>query len=203
MTAETNDTAGNADRAVAGILQSAVGAGSGSELTIADIVKSLGDASFGPLLLVPALIAVSPLSGIPGLSSVCGVCIVLIAAQWLIGRSHIWLPGWLMRRHVERERFETAVNALEKPVGFIDRVTRPRLSALMHRPLSWLSPLICLAAGLIMPFLELIPFSASMMGAVVTLLAIANVTRDGLFAMLGYAAVVCAAGAITAITLLI
>jgi Exopolysaccharide synthesis, ExoD. len=50
--------------------------------------------------------------------------------------------------------------------------------------------ILCLVSGLAMPFLEVIPFSASIVASGVLLLTLSMLTRDGLFfvlAMLPYA----------------
>lgn len=159
-------------------------AGTGGELSVQDIVEALGRASFGPLLLAPGLLVMSPLSGIPGLSSLGGITIALISIQMVFGRDHIWLPRWIMRQSVERSRMEKALNAIERPMHVVDRVTKPRLSFFARRPLVLIPEILCLACGLAMPFLELVPFSSSLLATVVTLCAVGMVTRDGLFTAL-------------------
>ncbi|WP_099867002.1 exopolysaccharide biosynthesis protein [Pararhizobium haloflavum] len=165
-------------------------AGSGDTLSVNDIAQSLGRASFGPLLLVPAVIIVSPLSGIPGLSSIGGLIIALIAAQMVFGRSHVWLPHWIMRRTIGRGRFNRALDALSRPVALIDRLTKPRLTFLVRHPISILPELLCVACGLAMPFLELVPFSSSLLAATVTLIAMGLVAKDGVLIILGALALV-------------
>lgn len=43
-----------------------------SGLSMADLLKALGPASFGPLMLLPALFVISPFSAIVGFDSVMG-----------------------------------------------------------------------------------------------------------------------------------
>lgn len=169
-------------------------AGGESTISLGDIIEAMGRRSFGPLLLVPAMIVVTPLSGIPGLSSVIGLTIALVAAQMVLGRDHIWLPEWLKRRRMPRARFEQALALLQRPARFVDGVTRQRLSWLVRPPLSRIPQTICLLCGLVMPFLELVPMSATILGAAVGLFALAVVTGDGLIAAFGLAII---AGAVT------
>lgn len=152
---------------------------SGDQVSIAAIVESLGTASLSAVMLVPALVVVTPLSGIPGLSSVCGILIALVAAQRVIGKRHLWLPEWLLSRRIEREKLVSTISWLEKPAYWIDRLTQRRLSALVHKPFSTLMALICMLCGLAMPVLELVPFSSSILGSAVSLVAIALVAKDG------------------------
>ncbi len=161
-------------------------AGDGGErVSVEDIVEAIGDDAFPALLLVPALIIVSPASAIPGLSSVGGLIMALISAQMVFGRKSLWLPGFLYRRTIARDRLDGAVAFLRRPAAFLDRVTRKRLSFLTAGPLRRLPPLICLCAALIIPFFELVPMSSTTIASAITLFALALLTRDGLVLILG------------------
>lgn len=174
------------DHSIQSILDRVREAGDGSSVYVSDIVEALGHASFGPLILIPALLVFSPLSGIPGMSSVCGVSIALIALQWPLGRRHVWLPAWLKRRQLRRDRLSKATDSLRRPIALVDRLTRSRLHVLVRPPMSVANELLCLACGLAMPMLELVPLSSSILGLAVALLAVASISRDGVLAALGY-----------------
>ena len=158
-------------------------------ITVRKLVEGLGEASFAPLLALPALIVVTPASGIPFLSSLCGISIALIAAQMLFRRDHVWLPDWIMRKEIGRDALCRAIGFLHRPAGWIDKVTSRRLSFFFHRPLVYLPQIICILAGIAMPVLELVPFSSSILGVTVSILAIAMVTRDGLLVLFGLATI--------------
>ena len=87
-------------------------AATGDETSLEDIIETMGGASFVPVLMVPALAVVTPLSGIPAFSSICGIFIALVAAQSLFGRDHLWLPGWLTRRTVPSDRLRSSMDKL-------------------------------------------------------------------------------------------
>ncbi|MER5171923.1 exopolysaccharide biosynthesis protein [Thioclava sp. GXIMD2076] len=154
-------------------------------LRIEDILGSLGGASFVPVLLVPALFVVSPLSGIPLFSSACGILIALISAQMLLGRRHLWLPGLLTNRHIAGDKLRKATDKLQGVARWMDSHTRERLRFFTHRPFRWVTQAACLLCGAAMPFLELVPFSSSILGVAVTLLALSLLVRDGLIALIG------------------
>ncbi|MEI4486385.1 exopolysaccharide biosynthesis protein [Frigidibacter sp. MR17.14] len=163
-------------------------------VTVAGVLDALGHASFTPALLVPALVVLSPASGIPLLSSVCGLTIALIAAQMLVGKRSLWLPGMLRRRAVPGARLGAALDWLDRPARAFDRWTARRLTVLVRPPFSWVLLLACLICGLAMPALELVPFTSSILGAAVSLMALALLVGDGLLALCGIAAI---AGAVT------
>lgn len=177
------------DQMITDLIERVRGASRGETVSISDVVEALGEESLPPNLMIPALAVVSPLSGIPLFSSICGIMIALISAQMLIGRDHVWLPGFLMRRTVSGERMRKALDWMRKPAAFLDRITDERLTMLVRRPMRWVVQAICLGCGMVMPLLEFIPFTSSLMGVVVSLLAFGLLARDGLFVVLGFLAI--------------
>lgn len=153
--------------------------------SVRDFVEELGSASFGALLLVPSLIIASPASGIPGLPSVGGLLIALIAIQMLCGRDHIWLPEWMMTRRVDGDRINRALDFMRGPVGWIDHLTRPRLTWLLRWPMVVPLQLLCVFCGLAMPFMEMLPLTSSIAAIAVFLVALAIIANDGLLALAG------------------
>lgn len=154
-------------------------------VSVSQLLDGLGAASFPSVMLAPALLVVSPASGIPLLSSLCGLTIALIAAQTLVGKRVLWLPRFILRRSVEGRQLRRALDWLKAPARWIDRRTGRRLSWAARRPFSFVLLLLCLLCGLVMPFLELVPFTSSILGTAVTTLALALMVRDGLLALLG------------------
>lgn len=154
--------------------------------SVQDVVAALGEASFVPVLMAPAIAVVSPLSGVPGFSSICGLTIALVSVQLLVNRDHLWLPGWLMRRRVRTRTLRKATRWLRRPAAFLDRSARSRLGFLVGPPFNWLTQATCLLCGLAMPFLELFPLTSSILGGAVTLFSLSLLVRDGLIAMIGF-----------------
>ncbi|RPE67131.1 hypothetical protein EDD53_1535 [Pacificibacter maritimus] len=170
------------------------------EVCMSDIVDTLGKQVLLPMLLFPALAVVTPLSGIPGLSSVCGIIIALVSLQLLRGRDTLWLPDWILRRKISSDRLEKAVNGLNGVARWLDKISRPRLQVLVRAPGSILPEFLCFLSGSAMPFLELVPFSSSVLGGATSLFAVGLVMRDGLFIMAGFALVAMASGLAVAVT---
>ncbi|WP_407352783.1 exopolysaccharide biosynthesis protein [Luteimonas sp. R10] len=163
-------------------------------VSVAEMLAAAGQRSFGPLLLVPGLIVLSPLSGVPGLPSAVAVLVLLVAVQLLCRRRHVWLPQWTLRRSVSARLLQRAVRVLRPVARVVDRLTRPRLRMLADAEGPALYPiaLLCILIALTMPPLELVPFANSIAGAALTAFGLALITRDGLLALV--AGVLCAAG---------
>ncbi len=150
-----------------------------------DMVSAFGRSSFLPMMMLPALLVLSPLSGIPFFSTFCGLTITVISAQFLTQRDHLWLPDVLMRQKIQGEKARNAAQKLRKVANWLDDHARDRFKVLVSRPFRpWLGTL-CLICGLCMPFLEFVPFSSSILGAAVLCFCTAMLADDGLFVLLG------------------
>lgn len=159
--------------------------GEADTVSLRDVLKEIGDASFAPILLLPALAAATPLSGIPLFSAMMGVVIFLVAGQMLLQRKHPWLPDWVLRREVKGDVLQKAFGYVQPVAKWFDKWTRHRMRWLISRPLVFIPQLLCVLSGMIMPVLEFVPFSSSIMGVGVALLALGMMTRDGLVVLLG------------------
>mgnify|MGYP000123712081 FL=1 len=156
-------------------------------VSVRDVMARIGTTSFAPAILIPALVLVSPISAIPGMPTIGALIILLITAQKLLRREHLWLPDILMRRRVGAERMRQAHAFLRKPAAWIDRHSRGRLRLLTIKPMRVTATLAIFLTALTWPFLELIPMFTSVSAFAVALLAIGLLTRDGLFMAAGYA----------------
>lgn len=157
------------------------------QISVEEILTAVGTRSFGPLLLLVGALIASPLSGIPTFPSVVAVVVLLVSLQMLMGRAHFWLPAWLLHRTVARDKMATAVRWLRPPARFIDHFIRPRLLMFVKGPVAKsTTALLCLVISSVMPLLELIPFSSSLAGVVLTAFGLSLVARDGLLALVAY-----------------
>lgn len=171
---------------VSGIMEQSVKVAHGRDkVCVSEVVDSLGKQVLLPMLLLPALAVVTPLSGILGLSSLCGITIALVGLQLLWERDTIWLPNWIMSQKLPAARLQKAVKWLDGAAKWCDKTSRPRMQFLVQKPGAILAQLMCILSGAAMPFLELVPFSSSMLGVATSLFAVGLVMRDGLFVFAG------------------
>ncbi len=68
---------------------------------------------------------------------------------------------------------------------WLDARTHRRMSYLVTPPLVFIPQILCVLTGLTMPFLEFVPFSSSLAGTAVALLAFGMFAKDGLFILFG------------------
>lgn len=171
------------------------------QVSMAQVVESVGDRSFGPLLLIMGLTLFSPLSGVPGMAIFAGLFVLLIALQMLVGRKHFWLPGFILNRSVPQSKLTKALDWLRPTARRIDRMIKPRLNFMLHPSSTYLIAGLCVVVGAGLPFLELVPFSSSIVGLALAILGLALVARDGLLVLIAVT-FIGAAGSLAAIKLL-
>jgi hypothetical protein len=173
---------------LAGVIEQVTTAGKPDEPTSIDqIVEAIGQRSFGPLILVPGLIVLSPLSGMPGVPTLGGIAVLLIAGQMLLGRQTVWLPAFIRRRSIAPRRMTQAGRFLMPVARFVDRFTGRRLAWLTRKPWSYFIAASCILIAVLMPPLEAIIFANVLTAAAITAFGLALVAHDGLLAALAFA----------------
>ena len=168
--------------------------GEAETVTCRAILDQIGQRSFGAVLLLPALVVVSPLSGIIGLPSTAAAIILMICVQMLLGRKEAWVPRAVTSRSMSCRRVQKALGFLRPMARFTDRLLRPRLRILTEGAGTRCVAFACILLAVMMPPLELVPFATSLLAAVITLFGLALVANDGLMAVLGYALTLAALG---------
>jgi hypothetical protein len=150
-----------------------------SRVVVADMVDAIGSRSYGPFLIVPALIELSPVGGVPGVPTALAVLVVVFAAQMLFGRRHLWTPAWLARRGMAARRLTRMVAAARPLAQRMDRWFHGRLRALTSGVGMRVAALACIGLALVVPPLELFPFASSAPMGAIALIGLALLVRDG------------------------
>ncbi|WP_043316688.1 exopolysaccharide biosynthesis protein [Microbulbifer sp. HZ11] len=160
---------------------------SSDHITLDKVLDAMGDRSFAPVILLAGLILFSPLSGIPGMPTLMGILLLLISTQMLMLRHHLWLPQWLLTRTIPKSPLMHGLSWIEKPAAHLDRWLRPRLGIMVYRAGSLATAGICSVIALLLPLMEIIPFSASLAGLALIAFGLALVARDGALELLAFA----------------
>jgi len=151
----------------------------GDSIAVEEVIDGLGRSSFASLMLVFSLISTSPASAIPGLTALAGAIVFILVVQMIAGRDSVWLPGFITRRRLATEKLCKGIAWLRRPVRFVERFLKRRLTILFHRPWIFLPLILILGLTLFMPLLEAIPTSGSIASGVIALFAAGLLTRDG------------------------
>jgi hypothetical protein len=150
-----------------------------SRVAVADMVDAVGTRSYGPFLIVPALIELSPVGGVPGVPTVLAALVALFAVQMLLGRRRLWIPGWVARRGLGAPRLTRLVAAVRPMADRADRWFHGRLRALTSGVGVRVAALVCIALAMLVPPLEVFPFASSAPMGAIALIGLALLVRDG------------------------
>ena len=147
-----------------------------------DVMEKRG---FGPMLALPSFIACTPIGAIPGIPSLAGGTILLIALQILLGRRHPWLPQKVMQLNCDADQLRYIVEKVKPYAVRVDRFLVPRCFFMRQPVFRSFIALCCAGCGLVMIPLELIPFMGLIPAFAVLIMAIGMATDDGAVALFG------------------
>lgn len=149
------------------------------EVRVADVLDDFGARSFGPFIMIPAVLEITPVGGIPGVPTVLALFIALIAVQLLIGRDHVWMPQFVQRRAVGSKQLHKAVGKLKGMADFLDRHSKGRLEGLTKGTAIKLVAAVIIALCCTVPPLEFLPFASTIPMLAIAVLGLALTVRDG------------------------
>ncbi len=174
---------------LSGILQQLVNASEqseGKQTSVGQIVEAFGSRAHGPLLLIPALLALIPITGgIPGISITTATIIILVSLNMLFSHGTVWMPKFIRERSVSHHKLEGLVNKNMFWIKWFDKLFQPRLQFMTEKPFSYVIALICIGLSLAMYPLVFIPMGAAPPSFVIMLLALALMAKDGIITIVG------------------
>lgn len=178
------------EKSTSAVLQDVIDGMTEERITLRAMLEKMGESGLlllCGLLSLPFLIPVS----IPGVSTVFGAGIVLIGIAVTANRLP-WLPSKIVDRKLETAKLVPVLTRGLAVLRRIDHYVKPRLPALTSgAAVNRFNGLILTFAGvLLMAPLGLIPFSNTLPGVAILLLATGVSQRDGLVVALGHIMVV-------------
>lgn len=158
----------------------------GERVTLGELLALIGEQGlllFVMFLMVPFLLPVS----IPGVSTVFSFVVIFVGAG-IVSNRLPWLPRRLLAHALPVTSLMPALDRAVALTRRIDRVIGPRLLVLTHGPtFNRLNGFMLILGGVLLLFpLGLVPFSNTLPGVAVLLLAAGLLQRDGVFVLLGY-----------------
>ncbi len=164
------------------------------KVTIGNVLDAVGDRSYGPALLIPALIEITPVGGIPGVPTFLALLVALTAAQLLFDKDHLWLPGLVQRRAVPAAKLNKATDKLEPVAVRLDRWFHGRMPRFVRQPWPRLAAGLVILLCLTVPPLEFVPFASTAPMLAVAAFGLALLVRDGLLMVAAFAISLAALG---------
>lgn len=151
-----------------------------------DLLNSLNSRSHGPMLLFPAILAISPIGMIPGMSVVTGTLIILIGTQMLFLSNRPWIPKFIANYSFSRDQLTSGVAKSKPWILWFEKAVYHRFEfmaeGIMIYPVAILSVLLALS---FYP-LALVPMGVFVPGFAIVLFALGLTARDGLLIGVGF-----------------
>ena len=149
----------------------------GDTTTIGWLIGQLRLRAFGYAMLIFSLPSCLPMP--PGVPTICGLVLAIVGVQMIIGTRRLWLPSFLARRHIGRERLRAMVVRATPWIERLERFASPRLEVFTGTVGHRLVGIVVLVLAIIMTLP--IPFLGNMPPAfAILVIAIGLTERDGL-----------------------
>jgi hypothetical protein len=154
----------------------------GARVTFKEVLLGLRHRAFGFTMLLFALPCCLPMP--PGIPTLCGVALVLIALNLIVGRRRLWLPRSISEKSIARADLKRIVDRAGPYLQRLERICRPRLTVVTGPVGKVFVGLVVLVLGVLLilpiPFLGNIPPAAA-----ATVIAIGLAERDGAIVLVG------------------
>jgi hypothetical protein len=151
-------------------------------ISVRDIVAALGERAYALLLVVLGLPNCLPMP--PPIPLVCGILVLIIAIQMLLGFSAPWLPKRIMDWSITRDSASRLTARALPWVSYMERFAKPRFALLQTREGFRLVGALVLVTSLALlcaaPFIGQLP-----LGVAICLIGLGLVERDGLIIAIG------------------
>ncbi len=97
------------------------------KLYLGELVNAFGERGFGAMMVFFGLVNAIA-SPIPGSTTILGAPLLLICLQLVIRRDQLWMPRWALKSSIPRDNYRATIARVKKPLLFIERLSKPRLS---------------------------------------------------------------------------
>ncbi|MWV28688.1 exopolysaccharide biosynthesis protein [Aurantiacibacter rhizosphaerae] len=165
-------------------------------VSVGQVSRAFGSRTFGPAIMVPALLELTPVGAIPGVPTFLAVVIALVAVQKMAGRQSLWIPGILADRRVSAKKLDKATNKLRGLGRFMDRHFHRRLKVMTRAPFAQIAAGIVVLLCATVPFLEVLPFASSVPMLTIAGIGLAVLARDGVLMLVAISVSAAAMGAL-------
>jgi Uncharacterized ABC-type transport system, permease components len=165
------------------VLLDAVAAGRPSDtLRLDEILDDFRARSFGVLLLLATLPCFIPLP--IGVGAVSGVLVFLLGLQLLLLLPHPWVPNFIGRRSMQREKLQHFRDRIDRWLGRLERLSRPRWGALFSRAGNVFTGLLLILIGVLLSLP--VPFTNYLFGFLLLLFCFGLIERDGIIMLISW-----------------
>ena len=185
MARRKKKTRGNNGKTLTSIMEGLTKDIDDNETTVGHIVEQFRYRSFGPLLLVPALIVILPTGAIPLMPAICGLMMAFICAQVVIGRERPWIPGKLEEFSIPKDKLDAGIKRLKPYTKKIDRLVHTRWRILINPVSKRLIAAFCFILCVAMIAIGFIPMVPAALALPIFFFGLAFIAKDGVLVACG------------------
>ena len=178
MTTEHSDSASS-------VLKGVVAHQEPETITIDEILAALHHRGFGLLFILLAIPNLPPIPMIPGISTLFGVPMFILALQWTLGRDRPTLPKSIGRKSFSRAKFNKAIGKVLPLLRGVEKLAKPTFEGVLSRRFEVFFGLFAMVFAVVLA--APLPFSNLLPAYGLAALGIGLLERDGRFAVLGWA----------------
>jgi hypothetical protein len=161
-----------------------VAADDGERVTFGEILIGLRHRAYGFAMLLFALPCSLPMP--PGIPTLCGIALCIIALNLMAFRQRLWLPKAIAQKSVARSDVKRMVERALPLMERLERYCRPRWPVVTERAGKVLVGIVVFVLGFIM--ILPIPLVGNMPpGFAASFIAVGMIERDGLVVLVGLA----------------
>lgn len=177
-----SDPAAGADTILAALRQLGDGPPE-EEVTVGTLVRRLDARAQSLSLLLLAAPNLTPGPSLPGFSTIFGVPLCIVAFEMMLGRPHLRLPGFVARRSFKRRQVAAFIERITPLLVRFERLLKPRWPRLAAS--SRQVGAACFVLGILLTFP--IPVFSLLPAAVILIIALGRLARDGMVVAIGLA----------------
>lgn len=170
------------------------------KVSVGEVVDALGENGFAIVILLMALLLVI-LAFVPGLFVILGLPMTVLAAQWAVGMTKLWLPEKLRSRLMPADVVQKGLGIAMRWLSYVQPLVHPRGRLLRLAPFRRFAKCVllflCLFIFLPIPLGNLPPALA------IACIALAEMEDDGVLLAIGTVFGLLVAGGFITITLFV
>ena len=155
----------------------------GNNVSIDDLLEFVHERGFGMIILLLSVPMALPIPVPPGINILLASPLILLTAQQAVGRHTIWLPAWMRRKTIKREKITKIIAAILPWSEKIEKFIKPRLEfitlGLFSHLIGILGLVMALAICVPLPMTNTVPSLG------IALMSIGVMMRDGLAVLSG------------------
>ncbi len=161
------------------------------QVSFDELVQTMGQQGNAPLLMVCALLMISPIGMIPGVGGALGVVVAIVGLQILLRQTSIDLPHFIGKRCIPARHIRKTADKIRPAADFLRKFLHVRLTSLAEGRASLsVVAVILMLGGASLLVLGAIPVATPLIGLPVAVYAFGIIARDGAVVAGGHVLVV-------------